>query len=151
MGNSRLRSIDLTVKNCCRPACVILDGTGISDSAFIGALETLIIHGVRSLQRLSALSNLRIRFIDLGSPMPLLNPFFQLKDNKCFGLWSDDILTALSIARPTASYLELSEDFGGIIYDKDGKLVPGATFPRTRPLSMKVASYEALSNEIVIN
>jgi len=107
--------------------------------------------GVRSLERLPALTSLRIRFIDLESPMPLLNPFFQMNNSLCTGLWSEQILTALAVARPSANYAELSEDFGGISYDKEGKLVPGAAFPRSRPLSLKVASYEALSNDIVIN
>lgn len=83
--------------------------------------------------------------------MPLLNPFFQLKDNQCTGLWSDKILLALSAARPEASYIELSEDFGGITYDKEGKIVPGEKTSKTRPLSMKVSSYEAFSTVIAIN
>ncbi|KAI9743608.1 MAG: hypothetical protein M1818_002924 [Claussenomyces sp. TS43310] len=118
--------------------------------AFIAALEALVLAGIRSLDCLAALQYLRIRFVDLESPMPLLNPFFQLKSNQCTGLWSAEILAALAKARPSATYAELSEDFGGVRYSKEGKLVPGATFPKTRPLSMKVASYEALSNDVLI-
>jgi hypothetical protein len=141
----------LTVKNCCRPETVFVDGSGINDPAFISALERLVVASVSSLDGLKSLNFIRIRFIDLESPMPLLNPFFQMKDNQCTGLWSDKILAALSIARPAANYLELSEDFGGISYDKEGKIVPGEKTSRTRPLSMKVASYEAFSNTIAIN
>jgi len=144
----KLKSLDLTVKNCCRPGFV--DGSGINDPAFIAALESLVVAGVSSLNHLKSLTLLRIRFIDLESPMPLLNPFFQIKDNFCTGLWSDKILIALATARPAASFVELSDDFGGISYDKEGKVVPGEK-TRTRPLSMKVSSYEAFSTVIAIN
>jgi hypothetical protein len=142
-GNMKLKSLDLTVKNCCRP--VFMDGSGINDPAFITALENLVVAGVRSLDHLKSLTLLRIRFIDLESPMPLLNPFFQMKDNCCTGLWSEKILITLAASRPAASFVELSDDFGGISYDKEGKVVPGAKTSRTRPLSMKVSSYEAFS------
>lgn len=147
----RLKSLDLTVKNCCRPAAVFMDGSGINDPAFIAALENLVVAGVSSLDHLKSLVFLRIRFIDLESPMPLLNPFFQMKGNTCTGLWSEKILIALAASRPAASYVELSDDFGGISYDKDGKIVPGDKTSRTRPLSMKVSSYEAFSTVIAIN
>jgi hypothetical protein len=147
----RLKSLDLTVKNCCRPAAVFMDGSGINDPAFITALENLVIAGVSSLDHLKSLTFLRIRFIDLESPMPLLNPFFQMKDNSCTGLWSEKILIALAASRPAACYVELSDDFGGITYDKEGKIIPGDKTSRTRPLSMKVSSYEAFSTVIAIN
>ena len=150
-GNSRLKMLDLTVKNCCRPPSVHMDGSGINDPSFISALENLVVSGVASLRHLKSLEILRIRFVDLDSPMPLLNPFFQLKDNKCTGLWSDKILLTLSAARPEASYIELSEDFGGITYDKEGKLVSGEKMSKIRPLSMKVSSYELFSTIIAIN
>jgi hypothetical protein len=150
-GNVKLKSLDLTVKNCCRPASAYMDGSGINDPAFISALESLVIAGVSSLRRLQSLNFLRIRFIDLESPMPLLNPYFQLKDNQCTGLWSEKILIALAAARPGASYEELSEDFGGITFDKEGKIIPGEKGFKTRPLSMKVSSYERFSTIIAIN
>jgi hypothetical protein len=122
-----------------------LDGSGINDPAFISALESLVIAGIRSLSRFKTLDFLRIRFVDLESPMPLLNPFFMLKDDQCSGLWSEDILLALSKARPGASFCELSDDFGGISYDKEGKIVLGEGFPRMRPRSLKVSGYEQFS------
>jgi hypothetical protein len=128
-----------------------MDGSGINDPSFISALEKLVVCGVASLRALKSLDFLRIRFVDLESPMPLLNPFFQLKNNKCAGLWSDKILLALSAARPEASFIELSEDFGGIAYDKEGKLVPGEKSSKKRPMSMKVSSYEVFSTIIAIN
>lgn len=128
-----------------------MDGSGINDPAFIAALENLVIAGINSLEHLKSLTLLRIRFIDLESPMPLLNPFFQLNENCCTGLWSEKILIALAASRPAASFAELSDDFGGISYDKEGKIVPGEKTSRTRPLSMKVSSYDAFSTVIAIN
>lgn len=147
--NDKTRSIDLTVKNCCRPRDAI-DGTGISDPAFISALEALVIAGIKCLERFTAIKFLRIRFVDLESPMPLLNPFFQLKGSEVTGLWSDKILAALAKSRPAAEYPDLSDDFGGFKFDKDFKPIPGRAFPRGRPLSLKVSSYALLQNEVVI-
>lgn len=63
--DSRLKSIDLIVKNCCRPTSWN-SGSGVSDMAFILAFEALVVAAVKSLNRLAALQFLRIRFIDLG-------------------------------------------------------------------------------------
>jgi hypothetical protein len=63
---SRMKSIDLIVKNVCRPTYVWNDGTGITDLQFIQAFEALVLSAVKSLDKLAALEFLRIRFIDLG-------------------------------------------------------------------------------------
>jgi hypothetical protein len=148
-GNSRLKSIDLAVKNCCRASTSTADATGVSEMAFIVALENLVLAGIRSLDQLKAVKFLRIRFIDLESPMPLLNPFFQLSGNQCTGLWSDQILFALSVSRPVAKFAQLSDDFCGIKYDKEGKLTLRSNFPRFPALSLKVANYEELSPPLI--
>ena len=64
---SRLKSVDLIVKNICRPTFLWNDGSGITDMAFIIAFEQLVLGGVKSLDKLAALEFLRIRFIDLGT------------------------------------------------------------------------------------
>ena len=64
--NSRLKSIDLTVKNVCRQQYQWNDGSGVTDSNFILAFESLIVSACRSLHNLAALEFLRIKFIDLG-------------------------------------------------------------------------------------
>jgi hypothetical protein len=63
---SRLKSVDLIVKNCCREQFLWNDGSGVTDLAFILAFEKLVLSGVKSLDRLAALEFLRIRFVDLG-------------------------------------------------------------------------------------
>jgi hypothetical protein len=65
--DSRLKSVDLIVKNVCRPNFPWNDGSGITDMAFIMAFEALVISGAKALDRLAALEFLRIRFIDLGN------------------------------------------------------------------------------------
>lgn len=77
---SRLKSVHLTVKNCCRPQSDwSSDGSGITDMAFIHAFETLVISAAKSLERLAALESIRIKFIDLGKPTsPPLPPLSKL-------------------------------------------------------------------------
>ena len=140
----RMKSIDLIVKNCCRDNTGWNDGTGIHNWAFIKAFADLVTAGVSSLQKYPNLSSLRIRFIDLDSPCPLLNPYFQLQDNVCTGIWNPEILSAIESGRPGATFAELSDEI-----DCQGtKLVeghlPDLGWPRQRPRSIKVASYAAL-------
>jgi hypothetical protein len=151
-GNTKVKAIDLNVKNTCRPLSDLQrDVTGVTDISFIASLETLIVAAIKSLSHLTAVNYLRIRFLDLESPMPLLLPYFELKDNVCTGLWSDKILIALAKSRPAARYPELSDDFAGIKYDKEGKLIPGETFPRSKPSSLKVSAYAELVPGITIH
>lgn len=68
--NTRLKSIDLTVKNCCRPLHSLHDsGSGIQDLGFIDAFEKLVVAAVRALGKLEKLEYLRIRFVDLGTSL----------------------------------------------------------------------------------
>ncbi|CRK39608.1 hypothetical protein BN1723_015543 [Verticillium longisporum] len=70
-----LKSIDITVKNCCRPVPVFHEsGSGIQDTGFIDAFELLVVQGIRALQKLRSVDYLRIRFVDLDSLLPPLNP-----------------------------------------------------------------------------
>ncbi|KAL3421384.1 hypothetical protein PVAG01_07829 [Phlyctema vagabunda] len=149
---SRLKSVDFIVKNCCRPTLQWNDGTGITDMAFIAAFEALVAAAVRSLERLAALEFLRIRFIDLESQVPPLNPYFQLESNICTGIWSDYIVDTLARVRPKVAFVERSDSLGDVGYDKDGRLLTGPAFLKYRPLSIKVSSYLALSpGGILIN
>ena len=139
----RLKSIDLIVKNCCRDINSLNDSTGIHNWAFIKAFTSLVTAGVLSLQQYPDLNSLRIRFIDLDSPCPLLNPYFQLQDNIFTGIWNPEILSASGSGRPSAAFAELDDGLG----------CPGAkleaqssdlVWPRQRPKSIKVASYASL-------
>lgn len=66
--NTRLQTIDLTVKNCCRPVARYSEsGSGIQDMGFIDAFEGLVLAAIRSLSVLKHVQYLRIRFVDLGT------------------------------------------------------------------------------------
>ncbi|ODH13170.1 hypothetical protein ACO22_07531 [Paracoccidioides brasiliensis] len=150
--NSRLKSIDLVVKSCCREQRTHDDGSpmlndlsGITNMNFINSFENLIIAAVRSLDAYVSLSHMRIRFIDLDSACGLLNPYFQLVGNNCIGLWSENILAALHEARPNAEY-ELLDD--GILPQYGINAQTGTRiYPRTRPLSIKASSYKIIADK----
>jgi hypothetical protein len=72
---TRLKSIDLTVKNCCRQVTHWNEsGSGITDMNFINAFEELVIAGIRALGRLKSVEYLRIRYVDLGKPPASTQP-----------------------------------------------------------------------------
>ncbi|GAB1207400.1 hypothetical protein APSETT445_006116 [Aspergillus pseudonomiae] len=148
--SSKLRSLDLVVKNCCRdkrtsPGLPFLDDfSRITNLHFIRAFERLITGAVHSLNTHQVLNYMRIRFIDLDSACPPLNPYFQLIDDECSGLWSERILDMLHEARPQAHFIELSEG----IYPQYGPnhQIVGAVYPRTRPLSIHAATYKIIAD-----
>ena len=102
---TRLKSIDIVVNNVCRDPTTNNDGTGMYNLAFIQGFETLVVQGVRALQTYTSVKNMRIRFIDLDSPAPQLNPMFHLEGNRAWGLWSEEILSLLKEARPEVKFL----------------------------------------------
>jgi hypothetical protein len=163
---TRLKSIDLTVKNCCRQFANFHEsGSGIQDMGFIDAFEKLVIAGIRSLEKFKELTYLRIRFVDLGmhffclwgifanlqtdSILPPLNPFFILRNGVCSGVWSDRILTEMAQARPSTSFMELSESFD-VVYNKDGRMVIAPEHPRSRITSLKLSNYRSLAAGITM-
>ena len=101
---TRLKSIDIVVNNVCRDPTTNNDGTGMYNFAFIQGFEALVLQGVRMLQTYTSVKNMRIRFIDLDSPAPQLNPAFHVEGNRAWGLWSEEILSLLREARPDARF-----------------------------------------------
>jgi hypothetical protein len=149
-GESRLKSLDLVVKTCCREAMrgesvsPILDETaGITNMKFIRAFEKLVLAAVHSLDTFVELDYLRIRFIDLDSACPLLNPYFQMVQDQCTGLWSGAILETLQEVRPAAHFVELADG----IYPQYGMndTIIGAVLPRSRPLSINASAYKIIA------
>lgn len=173
---TRLKTIDLTVRNCCRHVVHWNEsGSGITDMNFINAFEALVLAGIRSLARLKAVDYLRIRYVDLGmassppnlpclylsclltlaslladSPVPPLNPYFILRDGWCSGVWSDAIVSELGRARPDARFEDLAESFGEVGINKDGRMVISPEFPRSRVLSLKLSNYAYLAGGIAL-
>lgn len=148
---SKLRRVDLTVKNCCRPLESFLDsGSGIQDMGFIDAFEKLVLAAIRSLETFEDLEYLRIRFVDLESVLPPLNPYFLMRNGECSGVWSNKIVDELASARPDATFVELSDSFGNVVYNKDGRMVITPEYPRTRITSLKLSNYRSLASGITI-
>ncbi|RKF62102.1 hypothetical protein OnM2_036015 [Erysiphe neolycopersici] len=147
---TRLKTVDIVVKNVCRPSVHELgwgDGSIITDMKFISAFENLVVAALRSLGRLAMIELLKIRFIDLESQIPGLNPYFQYHKDKCTGIWSDSIVESLFSSRPAASFVEKPE----IIDDlKIGQIFANASFNRNRPLCINVSHYACLVSGINI-
>ena len=133
----RLKSVDLFVRNCCREQTELEEGPSIHNWPFIQAFEQLVLEAVTALRAYPHLNYLRIRFLDLDSPRPLLNPYFHLENNVCTGMWSKKILAALQEARPDARF-EVGVDDGTADW-----LLDGPTY--ARPKSMEASSYAALA------
>jgi len=110
---TRLKSIDLVVSNVCRDANAYSDLAGIN-LPFLQAFELLIVQAVRALSFYTSVNHMRIRFIDLDSPAPLLNPSFHLEGNRAWGFWSEEILSLLRDARPKVRFegMQISGDVG---------------------------------------
>ncbi|KAJ6185238.1 hypothetical protein N7519_006539 [Penicillium mononematosum] len=151
-SHSRLRSLDLVVKACChnkqvdKPHHWSQMGAGvggITSIAFIRAFEAMVVKAIECLSVLPTLEYLRIRFIDLDSTCPPLNPYFQLVNNECTGLWSEDILEALRVNRPSASFISLAD---GITAEYNDQQIVGALVPRVRPLGIQVNTYSLLAD-----
>ncbi|KAF4216661.1 hypothetical protein CNMCM8980_006480 [Aspergillus fumigatiaffinis] len=147
---SNLRYLDLAVKTCCREKKAgsvfpfFEDFSGIGNMNFIRSFEKLVVGAVQSLGVHPSLNQIRIRFIDLDSACPLLNPYFQLSGNLCTGLWSDRILYALNEFRPQARFVELRDG----IYPQYGpnSQIIGAVLPRARPLSIHACAYRIIAD-----
>ncbi|KAL4974107.1 hypothetical protein BDW66DRAFT_140626 [Aspergillus desertorum] len=147
---SKLKSLDLVVKTCCRdkklhPAVPFLDDfSGITNLNFIRAFEELVIASINALQIHQKLEYMRIRFIDLDSACPPLNPYFQLVGTQATGLWNEPILEALHKARPEAQFVKLTDGISPQ-YGSNNQIV-GAIYPRTRPLSIHVSTYRIIAD-----
>ncbi|KAK2590843.1 hypothetical protein QQS21_011480 [Conoideocrella luteorostrata] len=148
---TRLRSIDLTVKNCCRHLSNYHEsGSGIQELGFIESFEKLVLSAVKSLEKFKEVQYLRIRFVDLDSILPPLNPYFLMANGQCSGVWSDHIVAEMARVRPQVAFTELCENFGNISYGKDGRMVIVPEHPRTRITSLKLSNYRPLATRITI-
>ena len=78
------------------------------------------------------------------SAVPPLNPYFLMRDNSCTGVWSDALLRELARVRPEAQYEELTENFGDLAWNKDGRLYVSTQGNRLRVRSLKISSYQII-------
>jgi hypothetical protein len=148
---TRLKTIDITVKNCCRQNAQWNEsGSGITDMHFIGAFEQLVLSGIRALEQLKTVNLLRIRYVDLDSPVPPLNPYFLVRDGWCSGVWSEQIIDEINRVRPNIGFKDIVDSFGEVGYNKEGRLIISPDFPKSRVLSLKLANYAMLAGGITI-
>ena len=73
-----------------------------------------------------------------------MNPYFLMRDNSCTGVWSDTLLKELARVRPDAQYEELTENFGDLAWNKDGRLYVSTEGNRLRVRSLKISSYQII-------
>lgn len=158
-----LNSVEIVVKSCCRrqitalnpetgelfttdePSSIIADGAGITNMPFIHAFERLTISTVAALAHFPLLDHIRIRFIDLDSPCALLNPYFQLRKGRCYGLWNEEILELLPLVRPGLGYAELGDGINaGWRKDEVGGGA-GGIYPKKKPGAIKASSYRLIA------
>ncbi|CAI7611389.1 unnamed protein product [Penicillium bialowiezense] len=142
---SPLRSLDLMLKGCCRNQRgterwlpVTHQLAGVNQKSFNRAFHQLVLSAVRALDVLPSLTYLRIRFIDFDWEFPFQNPYFELQNDKCTGLWSPAIVSALRASRPSASFVQLSNGIEPEIVD--GELV-GVQALAARPVSILASQY----------
>jgi hypothetical protein len=67
---SPLKSLDLVVKNCCRPLDNWNASASVMNMAFVISFTRLVVSGVGALESLKYLKDMRIRFVDLGMMRP---------------------------------------------------------------------------------
>lgn len=164
----RLKALEIVVKKCCRPPVtlqdpetgetmtailvddVMADGASITNMAFIRAFERLILSTIRHLDTFSLLKYIRVRFVDLDSPCALLNPYFQLLQGKCYGLWNEEIVDILPIVRPGLEYEELGEGINPAWRKDDisGQITAtgGTIYPQSKPKAIKSSTYRILAD-----
>lgn len=83
--------------------------------------------------------------------LPPLNPFFLLQNNKCTGVWSGEIIDEMSRVRPQVQWDEISDSFGNIVYNKEGRMVISPEEPGRKITSLKLSNYRLLSHRITID
>lgn len=158
-----LNSIEIVVKSCCRrqitaldpetgelfvtdePTSLIADGAGITNMPFIRAFERLTTSTVAALAQFPLLEHIRIRFIDLDSPCALLNPYFQLRRGRCYGLWNEEILDLLQIVRPGLGFAELGDGINSGWRKEEVGSGVGGIYPKKKPGAIKASSYRLIA------
>ena len=157
-GDCRLRSIDLGVLRTCmkwtskispKEAGFVLSESspGLNCVDFIREFEVLTASCVRSLEVLP-LTSIRIRYIDLDSSCPQLNPYFQVVDNVCYGLWNEDILELLPTVRPGLRYAELNDGINSKWTEQVQKreVCVRSLYPTRRPKAIKSSVYKIMTD-----
>ncbi|RMJ27614.1 hypothetical protein PHISP_01534 [Aspergillus sp. HF37] len=143
---SKLKHLALTVKSCCRPAIPfnafrLPSVMGVMTRTFIEAFTALVTEAVGALAIHKSLDHVRIHMVDIDSPFPMIEPYFDFMGGECIGLWSEEILEKLHSARPGATFASLERGIRTL--HRPGRKVK-IQCPTTRPLSIKAEVYEEI-------
>ena len=74
-----------------------------------------------------------------------------MQNGECSGVWSDVIVAEMAQARLGVRFTELSESFGDISYNKDGRMVITPEYPRKSITSLKISNYQKFANRMTIH
>ena len=85
------------------------------------------------------------------SPVPAINPYFMIRDGLCTGVWSPKIVKELNTVRPDIQFVELSDSFGEVGFNKEGRIYINPEYPRTKVQSLKLSNYAYLSGAITLS
>ncbi|MCJ1309199.1 hypothetical protein MMC25_002856 [Agyrium rufum] len=89
------------------------NSSGIRNRIFIQSFASLILAAAScALPVFPELTFLRMRYLDLDSPCPVLNPYFQLHGSQCAGMCNNAIIAALAQARPGTGFDEADLEEG---------------------------------------
>lgn len=86
----------------------------------------------------------------IDSVLPPLNPFFLLRQGKCSGVWSEQIIDEMVRVRPDVVFPELSDSFGNVGFNKEGRMTITPEHPRRQITSLKLSNYRSLMPRITI-
>lgn len=65
-------------------------------------------------------------------------------------MWSEKIISEMARVRPQVSFMELSQSFGNITYNKEGRMVVTPENPNAKITSLKLENYRLLAHRITI-
>ncbi|KZF24203.1 hypothetical protein L228DRAFT_259454 [Xylona heveae TC161] len=136
-----LRSIDFTARNFCHTRAARVAIPGPLHLGYVQGFESTIAACIRSLPELR-LEYFRMRFISIGNKFRFLDPYFELSENKCKGLWNYGLKDLLKEHRPEASYVAKTEGLETAKEPlKEGVPLSRANYPTERPLAIHTGIY----------
>lgn len=74
-----------------------------------------------------------------------------MDNNRCEGVWSDEIIALLKEVRPLAAFEELAHTFDGLVVDQDGRVAVNPGLPRLKVKSLKLSNYKFMTGGLSIS
>lgn len=147
----RLQTLNLSLQNCCAPKMEgnsswppPLPYSGVGNMQLVWAFEAMVLGCMESLGTMSQLNWIKIRYVDIDSHYSVFSPYFELVNRRCEGIWSEQIVAALAVSRPSAHFVEMRRGIEPK-YDENGT-VKGVDAPTIRPRSIEADAYQILAD-----